>query len=265
MNDIQQGISKSLKKEYIMHDFTDSVVVITGSARGIGYAIANTFALAKARVIVIDISEEAVEKAIQNLHAQGLEAYGYVGNVTDAAGIEELFDRIVKEHGKIDTLINNAGITRDNLIMRMKEEEWELVMDINLKGSFICTQKAFKHMMRARKGSIVNIASVIGLMGNAGQANYAASKGGLIAFTKSCAKEFARRNVRVNAVAPGFIETEMTASLSEEVRAQYGKAIPLGKMGSPEDVARVCMFLASEDSAYITGQTIAIDGGLTMH
>jgi len=248
-----------------MHDFTDSVVVITGSARGIGYAIANTFALAKARVIVIDISEEAVEKAIQNLHAQGLEAYGYVGNVTDAAGIEELFDRIVKEHGKIDTLINNAGITRDNLIMRMKEEEWELVMDINLKGSFICTQKAFKHMMRARKGSIVNIASVIGLMGNAGQANYAASKGGLIAFTKSCAKEFARRNVRVNAVAPGFIETEMTASLSEEVRAQYGKAIPLGKMGSPEDVARVCMFLASEDSAYITGQTIAIDGGLTMH
>jgi 3-oxoacyl-[acyl-carrier protein] reductase len=248
-----------------MHDFTSSVVVITGSARGIGFAIAEAFAKAKATVIVLDLSEEAVDLAVKALKDSGANAYGYVGNVTDAAGIEAVFGQIIKDHNKIDTLINNAGVTRDNLMIRMKEEDWQLVMDINLKGSFICTQKAFKHMMRARKGSIVNIASVIGLMGNAGQANYAASKGGMIAFTKSCAKEFASRNVRVNAVAPGFIETEMTASLSEEVRAQYGKAIPLGKMGSPEDVARLCMFLASEDSAYITGQTIAIDGGLTMH
>ena len=150
-------------------------------------------------------------------------------------------------------------------MLRMKEEEWQLVMDINLKGTFICTQKVFKHMMKARQGSIINIASVIGLMGNAGQANYAASKGGMIAFTKSCAKEFSSRNVRVNAVAPGFIETEMTAALSEDVRASYAKVIPLGKMGTPDDVAKVCLFLASEFSSYITGQTIAVDGGLTMH
>jgi len=246
-----------------MHDFKEKVVVITGSARGIGFAIAKRFADSGATVVVIDLSAEAVDSAVTKLRQFG-KAFGYVGNVTDSAGMEELFASIVREFGKIDTLINNAGITRDNLMIRMKEEEWQLVMDINLKGSFICTQKVFKHMMRARQGSIINIASVIGIMGNAGQANYAASKGGMIAFTKSCAKEFASRNVRVNAVAPGFIETEMTANLSEEVRAEYGKAIPLGKMGNPEDVARLCMFLASEDSAYITGQTIAVDGGLTM-
>ncbi|MDY0126761.1 MAG: 3-oxoacyl-[acyl-carrier-protein] reductase [Candidatus Cloacimonadaceae bacterium] len=248
-----------------MHDISKQIVVITGSARGIGLAIAERFASAKATVIVIDLNSELVDKAVESLKDQGGKAFGYIGNVTDAKGIEELFARIVAEHGAIDTLINNAGVTRDNLVLRMKEEEWQLVMDINLKGSFICTQKAFKHMMKARQGSIINIASVIGLMGNAGQANYAASKGGMIAFTKSCAKEFASRNVRVNAVAPGFIETEMTATLSEEIRASYGKAIPLGKMGSPADVAKVCMFLASEYSSYITGQTIAVDGGLTMH
>ncbi|MCB5251479.1 MAG: 3-oxoacyl-[acyl-carrier-protein] reductase [Candidatus Cloacimonetes bacterium] len=249
----------------MMHDISKQIVVITGSARGIGLAIAERFASAKATVIVIDLNSELVDKAVESLKDQGGKAFGYIGNVTDAKGIEELFARIVAEHGAIDTLINNAGVTRDNLVLRMKEEEWQLVMDINLKGSFICTQKAFKHMMKARQGSIINIASVIGLMGNAGQANYAASKGGMIAFTKSCAKEFASRNVRVNAVAPGFIETEMTATLSEEIRASYGKAIPLGKMGSPADVAKVCMFLASEYSSYITGQTIAVDGGLTMH
>ncbi len=147
----------------------------------------------------------------------------------------------------------------------MKEEDWQLVMDINLKGSFLCTQKAFKYMMRSRNGCIINIASVIGIMGNSGQANYAASKGGLIAFTKSCAKEFGSRNIRVNAVAPGFIETEMTASLSSETRAEYAKAIPLQKMGTPMDIANVCLFLASDAGSYLTGQTIAVDGGLTMH
>jgi 3-oxoacyl-[acyl-carrier protein] reductase len=248
-----------------MHDFSNYVVVITGGARGIGFTIATLFGAARAVVIVIDLNEDAVHQAVQSLKDQGSDAYGHVGNVTDSKGMEELFAAIAKEHGKIDALINNAGVTRDNLMLRMKEEEWQMVLDINLKGTFICTQKVFKHMMRARTGSIINIASVIGLMGNAGQANYAASKGGMIAFTKSCAKEFASRKVRVNAVAPGFIETEMTASLSDEIRASYGKAIPLGKMGSPEDVARLCMFLASPDSAYITGQTIAVDGGLTMH
>ena len=246
------------------YDMTDKVTVITGSARGIGFALATAFGAAGAKVMVIDLAPEAVDAAVQKLRDQGSQAWGYVGNVTDSAMMEELFARVVAEHGSLDVLINNAGVTRDNLMLRMKEEEWQLVMDINLKGSFICTQKAFKHMMKARKGSIVNIASVIGLMGNAGQANYAASKGGMIAFTKSCAKEFASRGVRVNAVAPGFIETEMTASLPAEVVAAYAKAIPLAKMGSPLDVAKLCLFLASNESAYITGQTIAVDGGLTM-
>ncbi|MCK9556641.1 MAG: 3-oxoacyl-[acyl-carrier-protein] reductase [Candidatus Cloacimonetes bacterium] len=248
-----------------MYDFTNTVILITGSARGIGFTLARHFAKANATVIVLDINNDAVQKAVDDLNTIGGKAFGYTGNVTDSAGIEELFAQIVQEHGKIDVLINNAGVTRDNLMIRMTEEEWQLVMDINLKGSFICTQKVFKHMMKARQGSIINMASVIGLMGNSGQANYAASKGGLIAFTKSCAKEFARRNIRVNAVAPGFIETEMTASLSDEIRASYATAIPLGRMGSPDDIAKICMFLASEDSSYITGQTIAVDGGLTMH
>lgn len=247
------------------YELTDQVVVITGAARGIGYAIAESFAKAEATVIIIDIANELVDKAVAGLKALSDNVFGYTGNVTDAAGIETLFAEIAAKHGKIDCLINNAGVTRDNLLLRMKEEEWSLVLDINLKGSFLCTQKVFKHMMKARKGSIINMASVIGLMGNAGQANYAASKGGLIAFTKSCAKEFASRNIRVNAIAPGFIETEMTATLSPEIRAEYAKVIPLQKMGSPADVAKLCLFLASDESAYITGQTVAVDGGLTMH
>jgi len=247
------------------YDLKDKITVITGSARGIGFAIASAFGASGAKVMVIDLSADAVEAAAQLLRDKGFQAWGYVGNVTDSTGVEELFARIVSEHGSLDILINNAGVTRDNLMLRMKEEEWQLVLDINLKGSFICTQKAFKHMMKTRRGSIINIASVIGIMGNPGQANYAASKGGMIAFTKSCAKEFAPRNVRVNAVAPGFIETEMTATLPADVVASYAKAIPLAKMGSPLDVAKLCLFLASEESAYITGQTIAVDGGLTMH
>lgn len=245
----------------MINSIKDKVVIITGAARGIGYAIAETFVAEGAKVIVIDISQDAVNAAVEKL---GANATGFVGNVTDSAGMEAIFAEVASKFGGIDCLINNAGVTRDNLMLRMKEEEWQLVLDINLKGAFICTQKVFKHMMKARKGSIINMASVIGLMGNAGQANYAASKGGLIAFTKSCAKEFAGRAVRVNAIAPGFIETEMTAALSAEVRAEYAKVIPLQKMGNPTDVANLCLFLAGDASAYITGQTIAVDGGLTM-
>lgn len=248
-----------------MYKLDDFTVLITGSARGIGFAIAKRFASIGATVLIMDISAEAVAEAVNKLHTEGYKAFGYSGNVTDSAGMDELFGQVVKEHGKLDCLINNAGVTRDNLVLRMKEEEWQLVLDINLKGAFICTQKAFKIMMKQRSGSIINISSVIGLMGNAGQANYAASKGGMIAFTKSCAKEFASRGVRVNAVCPGFIETEMTASLPPEVVASYAKAIPLAYMGSPEEVAKLCVFLASPESSYITGQSIAIDGGLTMH
>jgi len=246
-------------------DFSNKVIVITGAGRGIGFSLATAFGEAKAKVIIIDISAETVEKAVAELKTKGFQVYGYVGNVTDSVNIENIFADIVDKYGTIDCLINNAGITRDNLLIRMKEEDWQMVMDVNLKGSFICTQKAFKYMMRNRNGCIINIASVIGITGNSGQANYAASKGGLIAFTKSCAKEFGSRNIRVNAVAPGFIETEMTASLSPEIRAEYAKAIPLKKMGTPKDVANVCLFLASDAGSYITGQTIAVDGGLTMH
>ncbi len=247
------------------YDLKDTVCVITGAARGIGYAIAEAFAGQGAIAVVIDLRKEDVDNAVLSLASKGYAAAGYVGNVTDSSGMEDVFNQIVENHGHIDTLINNAGVTRDNLMLRMKEEEWQLVLDINLKGTFICTQKVFKHMMKARTGSIVNIASVIGIMGNAGQANYAASKGGIIAFTKSCAKEFASRGVRVNAIAPGFIETEMTATLPPEVVASYAKVIPLQRMGSPADVARLCLFLACGDSTYITGQTLAVDGGLTMH
>ncbi|MFO8145074.1 MAG: 3-oxoacyl-[acyl-carrier-protein] reductase [Candidatus Syntrophosphaera sp.] len=247
------------------HNLQGQTVIVTGSARGIGFAISQAFAAAGAHAIIIDLRREDVDKAVRAITEKGLSASGYVGNVTDPAQIEEVFASVVKEHGTIDCLVNNAGITRDNLLLRMKAEEWDLVLDINLKGTFICSQKVFRHMMKARKGSIINIASVIGIMGNAGQANYAASKGGVIAFTKSCAKEYGSRGVRVNAIAPGFIETEMTATLPEDVVASYAKAIPLGKMGSPADVAKLCLFLASDESSYITGQTIAVDGGLTMH
>lgn len=247
------------------YNLEGKTVVVTGAARGIGFAIAQAFAAQGARTVILGRNPQNVEKAVQTLVQQGYSVSAKIADVTDAKALETAFSEVEKEHGGIDCLVNNAGITRDNLMLRMKEEDWQQVLDINLTGTFNATQKVFKHMMRARKGSIINITSVIGLMGNAGQANYAASKGGIIAFTKSCAKEFAPRNVRVNAIAPGFIETEMTASLPEEVVAAYAEAIPLKKMGSASDVAKLCLFLASDDSAYITGQTIAIDGGLTMH
>ena len=251
--------------ETAKYNLQGKTVVITGSARGIGFAIAEAFAAQNAHVVIVDLARESVDKAVQSLTGKGYSASGQVGDVTSGEVMEALFAAVVAERGGIDCLVNNAGITRDNLLLRMKQEEWDLVIRINLSGTFVCTQKVFRHMMKARGGSIINIASVIGIMGNAGQANYAASKGGIIAFTKSCAKEFASRGVRVNAIAPGFIETEMTATLPEEVVASYAKAIPLQKMGTPADVARLCLFLAADDSAYITGQTIAIDGGLTMH
>jgi 3-oxoacyl-[acyl-carrier protein] reductase len=242
----------------------DRTVIITGSARGIGFAIAKKFAEKEAKVIILDLMQDAVDEAVKTLKAVGFQAFGYAANVTDAEKVTEIFKEIIKEHGSIDVLINNAGITKDGLLMKMKEADWDAVMNVNLKGTFICTQKVSRFMMKQRSGAIINIASVIGLMGNAGQANYAASKGGIIAFTKSCAKEFASRNIRVNAVAPGFIETEMTKLLSEEVVKKYSEVIPLNRMGKPEDVADLCMFLASDNSNYITGQTIQVDGGLIM-
>jgi len=248
-----------------MDRLKDKIAIITGSARGIGFSIAELFASEGATVIILDLYQDAVDNAVSKLSVQGYKAEGLVGNVTKNEDMELAFNTIIEKYKTIDILINNAGITKDNLILRMKEEEWDSVIAVNLKGTFVCTQKAFKIMMKQRYGSIINIASVIGLMGNAGQANYAATKSGIIGFTKSCAKEFASRNVRVNAIAPGFIQTEMTAQLPPEIVENYAKAIPLGKMGLPEDVAKLCLFFATDESSYITGQTLAVDGGLTMY
>ena len=247
-----------------MKRLEDKTAIITGAARGIGFGIATKYAEEGAQVIIIDLFQDGVDIAVKKLTDLGYNAIGFAADVTDSVTISNIFKQISKDFGKIDILVNNAGITRDGLLMKMKEADWDMVMNVNLKGTFICTQKVCRYMMKKRTGSIINIASVIGLMGNAGQANYAASKGGTIAFTKSAAKEFASRNIRVNAIAPGFIKTDMTSELPEDVIKEYAKAIPLNKMGEIVDIANCCVFLATEDSSYITGQTIQVDGGLIM-
>ena len=247
-----------------MYNMKNKVVLVTGSGRGIGFGIAKKFAIMDAKTVILDINQEIVDNAITELKQLGFNAYGYALDVTNSELVESVFKQINKDLGSLDVLINNAGITKDNLLMRMKESEWDAVINVNLKGTFNCTQKICRYMMKQKSGVIINIASVIGIMGNAGQANYAASKGGIIALTKSTAKELASRNVRANAIAPGFIETDMTAALSPEVVENYAKAIPLGKMGHAEDIANLCLFLASDGAKYITGQTINVDGGLIM-
>ncbi len=242
---------------------TNKTAVITGAAMGIGFAVARLFAQNGAKVTIVDLQKTSVDTAVASLQSFG-QVQGFVGDVTDSAKMQELFAQLKKDAGSVDILVNNAGITRDGLLMRMKEEDWQAVMDVNLKGAFVCTQKASKIMMKQRAGVILNMASVIGLMGNAGQANYAASKGGVIAFSKSIAKELGSRGVRCNAIAPGFIQTDMTDSLPPEVVAQYKQAIALGELGTVEDVAELCLFLASDRAKYITGQTINVDGGLVM-
>ena len=247
-----------------MKRLKDKVAIITGAARGIGFSIAELLSEHGATSIIIDLNQEAVNTAVQQIDDKGNRAIGFAADVTNSDEIASIFKEIHKEFGKIDILINNAGITKDGLLMKMKESDWDTVMNVNLKGTFICTQKVCRYMMKSRSGVILNIASVIGLIGNAGQANYAASKGGIIALTKSSAKEFASRNIRVNAIAPGFIQTEMTDKLPQEIIDTYSAAIPLSRMGTAKDVANLCIFLASEEAGYITGQTIQVDGGLIM-
>jgi len=219
-----------------MIELNDKVAIVTGGARGIGFSIVEEFAKAGAKVIIIDLNQQDIDTAIKKINSPENNVSGFVADITDSDAIQTIFKTINKEFGKIDVLINNAGITRDNLLMRMKEIDWDLVMKVNLKGAFVCTQKVIRYMMKKKNGVIINMSSVIGLMGNAGQANYAASKGGLIAFTKSTAKEFASRNIRVNAIAPGFIQTAMTDQLPEEVVKNYEKSIPLTRMGKPKDI-----------------------------
>ena len=239
------------------------VAIVTGAARGIGKSIALALVKEGAAVVISDVSEE-VHKTAEEIRNSGGQAVSIVGNVTKMEDCEALVAEAIKTFGKLDILVNNAGITKDNLLMRMSEEDWDAVLNINLKGAFLCTKAAIKPMMKQRSGKIINMASVIGLMGNAGQANYAASKGGLISFTKTMAKELGSRNIRVNAIAPGFIESKMTDSLSVEAREKLMNLIPLGTLGKPEYVADAVVFLASPTASYITGHVLNIDGGMAM-
>jgi 3-oxoacyl-[acyl-carrier protein] reductase len=239
------------------------VAIVTGAARGIGKSIAMALSKEGASVVLSDIMEE-VQKTAAEIGESGGKAVAVVGNVTKFSDCEAIVDMAIQTFGKIDILVNNAGITRDNLVLRMSEEDWDAVLNINLKGAFLCTKAAIKPMIKQRSGKIINIASVIGLMGNVGQANYAASKGGVISFTKSMAKELGSRHIRVNAIAPGFIESKMTDAMSEEAKSSLFKGIPLGTLGKPEYVADAVVFLASPAAAYITGQVLNVDGGMVM-
>jgi 3-oxoacyl-[acyl-carrier protein] reductase len=239
------------------------VALITGASRGIGKAIAEKFAQHGANVaFTYASSEEKANALVKELEANGIKARAYKSDAADYEAAHQLIESVVAEFGTVDILINNAGVTRDGLLMRMSEEQWDDVMRINLKSVFNLTKAAMKTMLKARSGSIINMSSVVGVKGNAGQANYAASKAGILGFTKSVALEIGSRNVRCNAIAPGFIETEMTGALDEAVVQQWREAIPLKRGGTPEDVANLCIFLGSDMSAYITGQTINVDGGM---
>jgi 3-oxoacyl-[acyl-carrier protein] reductase len=239
------------------------VAIITGAARGIGKAIATALSQAGASVVLSDVMEE-VHKTAAEIEQAGGKAVSIIGNVTKFADCEAMVNLAIKTFGKIDILVNNAGITKDNLVLRMSEEDWDAVLSINLKGTFLCTKAAIKPMMKQRSGKIVNIASVIGIMGNAGQANYSASKGGVISFTKTMAKELGSRHIRVNAIAPGFIESKMTDALTTDVKAKYLSVIPLGSLGKAENIADAVVFLASPAASYITGQVLNVDGGIVM-
>ena len=240
------------------------VALITGGARGIGQAIAMTFAKEGADIVVADVNLEIAQKTAYEIEALGRKAMALEMDVTSYEKVEEGINKILDKMGKVDILVNNAGITKDNLLLRMSLADWDAVINVNLKGTFNCIKAVTRPMIKQRSGKIISIASIIGLMGNPGQANYAASKAGIIALTKTVAKELASRNINANAVAPGFIQTEMTAKLPEDIKKKMMEAIPLAKLGTPQDVANVCLFLASEESSYITGQTITVDGGMVM-
>ena len=243
----------------------DKVVLITGGSRGIGRAIATTLAAAGA-TLVIDYkgNQAAADETVSAITAAEGRALAIQADVSKPEEVEQLFKTVLERYGRLDVLVNNAGITRDTLLLRMKEEDFDAVLQTNLRGVYLCTKAALRPMTKARGGRIINITSVVGLIGNAGQANYAAAKAGIIGFTKSVAREMASRNITVNAVAPGYIETELTGVLSDSVRAAILENIPLGRLGTPQDVANLVCFLASDAAAYITGQTLTVDGGMVM-
>ena len=240
------------------------IALVTGAAQGIGRDIALALATDGADVAICDVNLEAAQKTAADIEALGRKSLSLKANVAASAEVTAMIDQVVEKFGRIDILVNNAGITRDGLILRMKDEDWDLVLSVNLKGAFLCTKSALKYMTRQRGGTIINIASIVGAMGNAGQANYVASKAGLIGLTKTIAREYANRGITANAVAPGFIETAMTQALSETVRTELAKQIPLGKLGTPADVANAVRFLASPWASYISGQVIHVNGGMYM-
>jgi len=239
--------------------------MITGAARGIGKEIAVLFAREGSNLAICDVNSEALERTKGEIESStGREVLTAKVDVTDPEEVEEFIKKILDNFGRLDILVNNAGITRDNLVLRMSETEWDAVLDVNLKGAFNCIKAVTRPMVKNRSGKIINMASVVGIMGNAGQANYSASKGGLIALTKTVAKELSSRSINVNAIAPGFIQTDMTGRIDEVSKEKLLKLIPLGKMGEAKDVAQLALFLASEDAAYITGQVVQVDGGMVM-
>lgn len=240
------------------------VALVTGAARGIGAAIANRLAGDGADVALCDLKAEWLGETARAVEAAGRRVLCVEADVSDETGVKQVVDRVMAEFERVDVLVNNAGITRDTLLMRMSAEDWDAVLNVNLKGSFLFTRAVARPMMKQKQGAIVNIASIIGLIGNAGQCNYAASKAGVIALTKSAAKELAARNIRVNAVAPGFIQSKMTDELSEDVRGRMLEMIPMKRFGTPEDVADIVHFLASDASGYMTGQVLTVSGGMVM-
>jgi 3-oxoacyl-[acyl-carrier protein] reductase len=247
-----------------MSQLANQIALVTGAGRGIGRAIALKFAAEGADLVCVSRTAENSEKVANEIRALGRRAWAHAVDVADANQVVSVTEKILSETGRIDILVNNAGITRDGLIMRMSEADWDAVLDTNLKGAFLFTKALSRAFLRQRSGRIINVASVIGMIGNAGQCNYAASKAGLIGFTKSVAREMASRGITVNVLAPGFIETDMTAGLNEDLRANVLKQIPLGSFGQPDDIAGVAVFLAGPASRYITGQVLAVDGGMVM-
>jgi len=242
----------------------DKVAVVTGASRGIGKSIALALARQGAKLVAVDITLKGMDELLAEIKALGSEGIAVEGNVTVTADTEKMIDQAVAAYGRVDILVNNAGITRDGLLMRMKDEDWDAVLTVNLKGAFLCTRAVSKVMTKQRCGRIINIASVVGQMGNAGQANYCASKAGLMGLTRSNARELAKRNITVNAVAPGFIVSDMTDALPEKVRQEMAAQIPLERFGTADDIANAVVFLATDASAYITGQVLAVNGGMYM-
>ncbi len=240
------------------------VALVTGAAQGIGKATALLLAEKGADVVVSDINLEKAQETAKEIEEKGRRSMALKVNVADPVEVEQMVETIMEKFSRIDILVNNAGITRDRLLLRMSPEDWDAVLDVNLKGVFNCTKSVIKYMSKQRSGKIVNIASVVGLMGNAGQANYAASKAGVIGFTKTVAREFAQRGININAIAPGYIQTPMTEVLPEKVKEELMKLIPMGRLGQPEDVAQAVLFLVSENSNYITGQVLNVNGGIYM-